>query len=202
MRRQAPDLSHDYSHIQRVWRNAERIAKAATLEDGWDVDGDALEASCLLHEIGRGHERRGENTAEACARMAEEMLRSEGLRELVWPTCEAIITHIDRSRTPETYEARILRDADNLEDLGAIGLARTVAQAVAAATPLFYDIDDPAALHRPTDPATHILDRLPEMHFPLAQNMYTSLGKTEAARLGRVLVAYYKAFLKEAGYKV
>ena len=202
MRRQAPDLSHDYSHIQRVWRNAQRIAKAAAANDGWDVDGDALESSCLLHEIGRGHERRGESTSEACARMAEEMLRGEGLRELVWPTCEAIITHVDRSRTPETYEARILRDADNLEDLGAIGLARTIAQAVSSATPLFYDIDDPAALERPTDPATHILDRLPAIHFPLADNMHTSLGATEAARLGRILMAYYKAFIKEAGYKV
>jgi uncharacterized protein len=202
MRRQAPDLSRDYSHIQRVWQNAQRIATAAAENEDWNIDGDTLEASCLLHEIGRGHERPGESASEACARIAEKMLRNEGLRELIWPTCEAIITHVDRSRTPETLEAKILRDADNLEDLGAIGLARTIAQAVAAATPLFYDMDDPAALERPIDPGTHILDRLPAMHFPLADNMYTSLGATEAARLGRVLVAYYEAFLKEAGYPV
>lgn len=202
MRRQAADLSHDYSHIQRVWINAERLAKAATTDDGWDVDGDSLEAACLLHEIGRGHERRGETTAASCARMAEEMLRGEGLRELVWPTCEAIMTHVDRTRTPESPEARILRDADNLEDLGAIGLTRTIAQAVTAATPLFYDPDDPTAANRPNDPATHILDRLPAVHFPLIEDMHTTLGKREGARLGRVLVAYYKAFLREAGFEV
>jgi uncharacterized protein len=132
--------------------------------------------------------------------MAEEMLRSEGLRELVWPVCEAIMTHVDRTRTPESAEAQVLRDADNLEDLGAIGLARTIAQAVMAATPLFYDPDDPTASDRPTDPATHILDRLPAMHFPLIQKMHTPMGQREGARLGRVLVAYYKAFLKEAGF--
>lgn len=202
MRRQAADLSNDYGHIQRVWLNAERIAKASAKDEGWEIDGDALEAACLLHEIGRGHERRGESTSESCARMGEEMLRSEGLRELVWPVCEAIMTHVDRTRTPESPEAQILRDADNLEDLGAIGLARTIAQAVTVATPLFYDPDDPTAAERPLDPATHILDRLPAMHFPLIQDMHTPMGKREGARLGRVLVAYYKAFLREAGFKV
>lgn len=165
MRRQAPSLSHDHTHILRVWNNAERIAEHAAANDGWTIDCDALEAACLLHEIGRGHERRGESAAEACARVAEEMLRSEGLRELTWPVCEATISHVDRTREPESHEARILRDADNLEDLGAIGLARTIAQAVSEATPLFYDVDDPTASDRPVDAATHILDRLPAHHF-------------------------------------
>ena len=50
------------------------------------------------------------------------------------------------------------------------------------------------------DDATHVLDRLPKRHFHLVDTMTTAWGREEAQRRTRILAAYYKAFLREAGF--
>lgn len=198
LRRQASDLAHDHSHVERVYGSATRLAGALIEAEGTDVDQDTLEAACLLHEIGRGAERRGEARVDATLRVAEEMLRADGLGELVWPVCETLAQHLTPGRDPESPEARLLNDADVLEELGAIGLARAIVEAVAAATPLLYDPEDPDARGRALDEATYLIDRLPVRHLGLASACSTAAGRAEAERRARVLAAYYKAFLKEA----
>ena len=136
LKRQASDLAHDYSHADRVARAALIGAETTAAVEGWEIDLDVVEAAALLHEIGRGAERRGEAQLDATLRVAEEMLRADGLGELVWPVCEAIMQHKAPGRTPETPEARVLRDADTLEELGAVGLVRAIVGAASQAVPL------------------------------------------------------------------
>lgn len=199
LRRQAADLAHDHSHVERVHANAERIASHLVEAEGGEIDGDALEAACLLHETGRGAIARGESIVDGTLRTAEEMLRADGLGDLVWPVCEALAEHLTPGRDPTTPIGRALNDADVLEELGAIGLARLIATAAAQATPLLYDPDDPEARERPLDDGTYVLDRLPAHHFNLPASCTTEWGREEAQRRARVLAAYYKAFLREAG---
>ncbi|MCB9532197.1 MAG: HD domain-containing protein [Myxococcales bacterium] len=199
LKRQASDLAHDFSHADRVARTARLVAENAARDEGWSVDADVLECAALLHEIGRGAERRGESTLDATLRVAEEMLRADGLGELVWPVCEAILAHKDTGRQPETPEARALSDADALEELGAIGISRAFAAAIAQAVPLLYDLDDPLARDRPLDDGACLLDRLPKRQLPVAEHMESRWAADEAARRAQRIADFYAAFFDEAG---
>ncbi len=200
MKRQAFDLAHDFGHIQRVWRNAQLVGSRCASDDGWTVDGDIVEAACLLHEIGRGAERRGEHHSDTSARIADGMLRNEGLGDLVWPVAETIISHMGGGRTPDTPEGRVLRDADLLEELGAIGVARVLLTGATHATPALYEPNDPRAHDRPLDDGAYLLDRFPRRLFGIVTQMETPFGRVEAEWRTTILRAYYNAFLREAGY--
>lgn len=199
LRRQAAGLAWDFTHVCRVARNADRLAQACAGETTDDIDGDVLEAAALLHEAGRLPHALRQPLAEASAKVAEEMLRSAGLAELVWDVCATIVAHQTPERRPTTWEARILRDADLLEDLGAVGVARALLMAADAAIPALYDQADPRAEGREPDPHAYVLDELHALVERASSAPCTEPGRHEAARRARVLTAYREALLKEAG---
>lgn len=198
MRRQAAGLAYDYAHVERVWNTALRIAADEVRRGGKAPDGDVLECAVLLHEIGRGGEQPGEDHAMASVRTAEELLRNEDLADLVWPVCETILVHLS-GRAPETPETRILHDADALDDLGAIGVARALLDAATTGVPSLFDADDPFGRGRALDEAAWVLDRFPARLFKLATRMQTAWAGEEAARRARTVKAFYLAVLRECG---
>lgn len=115
---------HDFSHVERVYRLAERIARS----EGADLLTVRLAA--LLHDTGRGLEPRigpdPDRHEELSAEIAAPFLRGLGLPEArVEAVLEAILRHRHRrGRAPESLEARCLYDADKLDSLGAVGAAR------------------------------------------------------------------------------
>lgn len=115
------DPAHDWQHNLRVMAMCERIGR----EEGAEMT--ILRLAALLHDIGRAEERRtGECHAEISARLAEALLREEGLAEdLIARVQRVILTHRYRKeRPPVTLEEQILFDADKLDSIGAIGVAR------------------------------------------------------------------------------
>ncbi|MCH5317775.1 MAG: HD domain-containing protein [Eubacterium sp.] len=110
---------HDMDHVYRVLNFALYIAKQ---EQG--VDYDVLIASALLHDIGRDGENGGHNVVGA--EMARDFLKGIGFPdEKIDGVYHAIITHsngMDCER--KTLEAKILYDADKLEAIGVMGIAR------------------------------------------------------------------------------
>jgi len=116
------DTAHDFDHALRVLSTAERIAAAE------GADADVVRAAALLHDIGRDEERRcGGDHARIGSARAREVLAD-------WPAprvdavCHAIETHRFRSGgPPETLEAKVVHDADKLDAIGAIGVARAFA---------------------------------------------------------------------------
>jgi uncharacterized protein len=122
------DPIHDFDHVLRVYRMAERLAK----EEGADLE--IVRAAALLHDAGEttpGSEARSSHHHQS-AEFARVVLSAEG-----WPTeriqavQHCIRAHRFRSdgEHPETLEARVIFDADKLDVLGAIGAARTVGYA-------------------------------------------------------------------------
>lgn len=111
------DSAHAFDHVLRVLALAERIAH----EEGADLM--TVRTATLLHDIARNepdHHLRG-------AERARELLASHDPRH-VEAVCHAIAAHrFRKGPQPSSLEARCLFDADKLDAIGAIGVARAVA---------------------------------------------------------------------------
>jgi uncharacterized protein len=115
--------SHDWEHTLRVFRLCEHIGVAEK------ADMDTLLAAAFLHDIGRCFQ--DNSNGEIChakkgAQMAETLLKglefSEAQKENI---IHCIRAHRFRdSHVPETVEAKVLFDADKLDAIGAVGVAR------------------------------------------------------------------------------
>jgi len=116
---------HDWWHAYRVWKMALRIAK----EEG-DVDLFVVQLAALLHDIEDWKFCKGDTTLGP--KIAEEWFRKLGVKEeIISHVCE-IIGEISfkgaevKSRM-KTKEGMIVQDADRLDAMGAIGIARCFA---------------------------------------------------------------------------
>src|SRR5512144_3193899 len=117
----AADSAHDFDHVLRVMVMADRIAQAES------ADREIVQAAALLHDIGLDDGRTGHETS--AARRAIEILRAQGYTEVF---CAAVAHAIESHRfrsgpAPQTLEAKVLFDADKLDAIGAIGVARAFA---------------------------------------------------------------------------
>jgi uncharacterized protein len=118
--------SHGLDHVLRVVSLCELIGKEEK------ADMEVLLPAALFHDIARPEEKEtGIPHEEAGARMAEQYLRSIRYEEVrIQRITHAIRTHRYRSgEKPGTLEARILSDADKLDAMGAVGIARTFIRA-------------------------------------------------------------------------
>lgn len=115
----ARDATHDFDHVLRVTEMAVRIA----VEEGANVE--VVRTAALLHDIGLDNGRVGhEHTS---AEQARRILAGHP-PEKVEAVALAILSHRFRSGPPpQTLEARCLFDADKLDAIGAIGVARVFA---------------------------------------------------------------------------
>ncbi len=104
--------------------------------------------------------------------------------------CHAIEAHSFSAKiAPTTPEAKIVQDADRLEALGAIGLARVFAVSGALGVALF-DADDPFANRRPLNDKQFALDHFQTKLLKLPLTMQTERGKSLAQRNADFLVSY------------
>ena len=114
--------THGFSHVERVFNLCMNIG----MKEGADLEVLALAA--LLHDIARPLESTGkvEDHAAEGARISRQFLRSLGYpEEKVEAVAHAIESHrFSRGPEPRTLEAKILSDADKLDAIGAIGVAR------------------------------------------------------------------------------
>lgn len=117
--------AHNMEHVMRVYNLCSLLAK-----DLPDIDWDVLRTAALLHDIARVKEDQdnsgGTDHAILGAGMAEKILRKISYpEEKVEHVKHCIITHRFRSgERPKTKEAKILFDADKLDVIGAVGIAR------------------------------------------------------------------------------
>ena len=114
---------HDWTHVERVYNLAVKIAK----KEGANIG--IIKIAAYLHDIGRKEEmdKKGKVChAEIGFELAEEILSKYNLgEEVVKNIRHCILTHRYRNNhKPETIEAKVLFDADKLDSIGAVGVAR------------------------------------------------------------------------------
>ena len=103
--------------------------------------------------------------------------------------------------TPETPEARILRDADRLDALGAIGVARNFSVSGALGRSL-YDPADPFAEHRPLDDLAYSVDHWKVKLLALPGDMLTDAGKLIAQKRTHGMIRFLEEFAEEIGHSL
>ncbi|MRS16271.1 phosphohydrolase [Enterobacteriaceae bacterium RIT691] len=183
------DAAHDISHFRRVWATAQQLS----IDE--EVNQQVLLCACYFHDIvslPKNHPERSRSSTLA-AQKALSILQQDFPDfppALYSAVAHAIEAHSHSANiTPLTLEARIVQDADRLESLGAIGLARVFAVAGRLNVALF-EADDPFADNRALNDQRYALDHFQNKLLGLPKTMQTEKGKALAVHNARYLVQF------------
>ena len=190
------DGAHDLGHLRRVWKRAQLIS----LDTPCDLE--ILLAACMFHDLvnlPKSHPERA-RASTLSAEAACHFLRADGFPEAKLSAVgHAIAAHsFSAAITPMTTEARVLQDADRLEALGAIGIARMFHVSGAMGGGLF-DAEDPMALNRPRDDRAFALDHIETKLLKLVDTMQTAPGRAMAAERAEWMLSFRTRLLSEIG---
>ena len=192
----AEDGAHDLSHLQRVWHNVRTLQ----VQEGGDLD--VLLASVLLHDcvaVEKNSPLRSQASGLA-AKKAATLLTT-----LDWPDAKiAAVAHAIEAHSfsaniaPTTLEAKIVQDADRLDSLGMLGVARTFYIAGRMGSAL-YDPQDPEAKARDYDDKRFCLDHFQTKLLHLADGFQTATGQQLAQVRHQRLKGFMELFKEEIG---
>jgi uncharacterized protein len=192
----ARDGAHDLGHVLRVARLAGEIA----VEEGADLD--TCVAGALLHDLVYLPKNHPDSfrTAELAAALVPEWCAFDpGLAAKAEAIAHCVAAHSFSGGTPvRTLEAQVVQDADRLEALGAIGIARTFATGGSFGGGLWHP-DDPWAKGRDLDDKAWSLDHFPKKLLKLAATLHTAAGRRRAEARQRVLLAFLADLRRELG---
>lgn len=182
------DPAHDLSHLHRVWATAQTL-----LQDHPEADADIVHAACMWHDcvnLPKDHPQRPQASRMAASK-AVEALRTQGFAEYKLPAvAHAIAAHsFSAEITPQTIEAKIVQDADRLDALGPVGIARMFSIGGQLGH-LMAHPSDPLAQHRPLDDQRYTLDHIEAKLATLPTSMQTAAGQ----RLGEDRMAWVRSF--------
>jgi uncharacterized protein len=193
---QGADPAHDFSHILRVFKNAQIIG----LREGADMQ--VLLWAVLLHDAGSISKLlSGSRELESRHRnAADEFLRTVGLPDEVRAkVLYAVEVHrFSIGIKPVTLEARILQDADRLDAIGAIGIARVFMTGGTLERAL-YNPQDPFCKIREPDDKKWNLDHFYRKLLKLESGMHTKTALEIAGRRSAVLRKYLQDLEEEIG---
>ena len=174
---------HDFDHTCRVVKHALAIAQELP-----QADQQIVHLAALLHDVARPQEFQSQGKidhAAAGAVIARDFLLQYTTSQIADRVAQAISQHRYRSgNTPSSLEAEILYDADKLDSLGAIGIARTFAFGGSRGRA----IHDPAGEDKTTS-IQHFYDKL----LLLKDRMNTETGKG----IARQRHDYMRGFLEQ-----
>ncbi len=190
------DPAHDWLHVRRVVANARAVAEAE------GADRHICTTAALLHELfnhPKGHPE-SHRSGEVCAEHARLLLRERDAPEsFVEAVGYAIAVHpFSLGVTPTTLEAKVLQDADRLDAIGAIGLARCFATCAAMRRP-FYEVDDPFCERRAPDDKLWGIDHVYKKLLKLRDGMNTPTGRAMAGRRNEVIERFMDDLRAELG---
>lgn len=191
------DGAHDINHLQRVWRNA-----ALLLQQHAEADALTVMAACYLHDLvnlPKNHPERHLASRQAAALACRQLAELDFPADKLAGVAHAIATHsFSADLTPTTIEAQIVQDADRIDALGAVGLARLFYTAARMDSALAHGTD-PLAAHRPLDDKAYALDHIVTKLDKLPGKMQTRAGRALAEQRLAVLTDFRAAFAGEWG---
>lgn len=188
------DLAHGWEHVQRVYHLALWLAEEEK------ADRFIVGMAALMHDLGRAippdlTHHRSRHHADLSVELARELLAQvpDGKQQAI---LHAIAAHsFSRAIEPQTLEACIVRDADRLDALGAIGILRlaitgTMRRDVQTRT---YHPDDPFAQQHPLDDKRYLLDHFYTKLLKLGDTIITASGRA----LARQRTAFVHVYLEQ-----
>lgn len=203
------DPVHGFEHIERVYRLAEHLA----LAEGADLE--VVRAAALLHDAQPpadidGHEAHEGSVEQslrqahqhASASFAAQVLAAEGWPEArIQAVAHCIRAHRfrDDSEQPATLEARVLFDADKLDAIGAVGVARAIAYAAQHEKP-FYAEPSATFLARGELQPGEVHSAYHEHVFKLRRlkaRLFTQTARQMAEERHRVMEAFFARLQQE-----
>lgn len=186
------DASHDWQHIERVLQNAKRIMEREA------ADPFIVEMAVLLHDVSDP-----KYTAEGMD-PEKAVLQSLDLTEVQQQQIAQIIRQVSfkggNGEAPTSIEAKIVQDADRLDAMGAVGIARTFAYGGAKGRKLYdweeqprSDMTEQEYRNTPTSSATHFYEKL----LLLKNMMTTETGRHIADERHQFMLSFLEQLKKE-----
>jgi len=171
---------HDYFHIERVVKNALHIARKE------NADLFLTELSAWLHDVGDYKLNGGVDKSEE---QITEILNTLGVSQKTIHAVINIVSQVSfsKGKMAESIEAKIVQDADRLDALGAIGLARTFA----------FGGSRHREIYNPANPAETSIQHFYDKLLTLKNRMNTAWGKAMAEERHAYLENFLDQFYKE-----
>lgn len=173
--------SHAFNHTERVYHNATRIAESTE-----GIDMDILKASVLLHDISRMKEDEIEGLDHAIdgAQIAKEILeKTDFPKEKIEAVQSAIRTHrYSKGLKAETIEGEILQDADRLDAIGAITVARVFDRGGEVKRPMHDPKIPPKETYDGKDNGTTTINHFHEKLLKITPNKFNTSRAKELAK--------------------
>ncbi|MCV0431310.1 HD domain-containing protein [Nitrosopumilus sp.] len=188
------DPAHDFEHIMRVYKNAQKLCKQEK------VNKKLVLCATLLHDVVSypKSDNRSKNSSIESAKKSKTILKKYNFsKEEIIIISDAIRDHsFSQNKIPVTIEGKILQDADRLDALGAIGIARVFATGGSLKRPL-YNIDDPFCKSRNVNDKVWTVDHFYQKLLKLESLMNTKSGKIEAKKRTKVLKEFLRQLRQE-----
>lgn len=188
------DPAHDFEHILRVYKNAEKICKTEK------ANKKLVLSAVLLHDIVSfpKSDKRSKTASIKSAIKAKKILKRFNFSMTeIKIIMDAIESHsFSKNKKPKTLEGKILQDADRLDALGSIGIARTFAVSGGENRP-FYNKYDPFCSNRKPDDQKWTVDHFYKKLLLLQTRMNTRFAKNEAKRRTKILKKFLNDLKKE-----
>lgn len=186
------DASHDWQHIERVRQNAREIL------NGHQADGFLVELAVLLHDVSDPkYKKQGEDPeSEILAKLDLTAAQKRRIAEII----SSVSFKGGNGVPPASIEAAIVQDADRLDAIGAIGIARTFAYGGAKGRKLYdweetprQEMTEEQYRSKPTSSTTHFYEKL----LKLKETMNTEAGKRIAEERHAFMLSFLKQLQKE-----
>ena len=193
-KRMENDSAHDFEHTMRVYKNTQKICKKEKANE------KLVLSAALLHDIvsyPKSDKRSKISSIESAKKSKKILEKLDFTKKEITIISDAIHDHsFSQNKIPKTIEGKILQDADRLDALGAIGIARVFATGGSLKRP-FYNIDDPFCKRRIPDDHTWTVDHFFAKLFKLESLMNTKSGKAEAKKRTRILKEFLNQLKQE-----
>ena len=189
------DSAHDIAHIERVVRSARLIGKEE------QADSEVIMPAAWLHDcviLPKNHPDRKKASTLAAQKAAEFLNTLDFPANKIPAVAHAIEAHsYSAGLAPKTIEAMIVQDADRLDALGAIGIARCFSVGGALNNSM-YNPDDPFAKEREPDDSKWTVDHFYKKLFRLPELLNTDAAKA----IARKRIDYMKAYLEQLSSEI
>lgn len=188
------DASHDFQHIERVYQNALTI-----LQTEPEADAEVVKIAVLLHDVS---DKKYTDSKEQENKLIAELSLSEEKKQHIRDCIAQVSFNGGNELEITSLEAKIVRDADRLDAIGAIGIARTFAYGGAKGRKLYdkeenarNDMTEEEYRNKNTSSVTHFYEKL----LLLKDLMITEKGKQMAKERHQFMVQFLEQLQNEIG---